>query len=448
MAKYLDLNGLSTFWAKVKSHVTAKIAAITNTNDGTPGASKTVTGLTQTAGKVTATFGDIAVDASQVTTGTLPLERGGTGGATAEAARENLDVYSKGETADLLSGKIEVVTELPTTGEAGKIYYVGPAGTGDDKYEEYIWDSTNSAFVKVGDHSVDLSEYVKTVSQGSGNYVSGVTKSGNVLTVTRGTLPAAATATPKMDGTAAAGTGTTWARADHVHPTDTSRAAASDLTSHTGDTTVHVTAAERTAWNAKTTTDVGYADAAFTKTVDGTTSEVVKASQLITDTNTFGNFAAVSDVIVGGITYHTYWTIAPTSTNTVYGFAVQPTSGRLVRICNDKGTYAARLYDQDSNTTYTFADSYNASTNKGATVATVTNAIAALDADSVGGSGKYISAVSQTDGLVAATASALSTTPTSGSAAPITSGAVYAALQGKEGTMTAITDAEIESTCV
>jgi len=41
-------------------------------------------------------------------------------------------------------------------------------------------------------------------------------------------LPAASSTTPAMDGTAAVGTGTTWARADHVHPTDTSRYAASN----------------------------------------------------------------------------------------------------------------------------------------------------------------------------------------------------------------------------
>ena len=35
---------------------------------------------------------------------------------------------------------------------------------------------------------------------------------------------AAATATPKMDGAAAVGTGTTFARADHVHPHDTTKA--------------------------------------------------------------------------------------------------------------------------------------------------------------------------------------------------------------------------------
>lgn len=37
-------------------------------------------------------------------------------------------------------------------------------------------------------------------------------------------IPSASSTTPSMDGTAAVGTGTTWARADHVHPTDTTRA--------------------------------------------------------------------------------------------------------------------------------------------------------------------------------------------------------------------------------
>ena len=63
--------------------------------------------------------------------------------------------------------------------------------------------------------------------------------------------PQPATAAPAADGTAAVGTSLLYARADHVHPTDTTRAAASALTSHTGNTTVHVTSAERTAWNAK-----------------------------------------------------------------------------------------------------------------------------------------------------------------------------------------------------
>lgn len=44
------------------------------------------------------------------------------------------------------------------------------------------------------------------------------------------TVPAAASSgTPAMDGTASRGSSAQYARADHVHPTDASRAAASDL---------------------------------------------------------------------------------------------------------------------------------------------------------------------------------------------------------------------------
>jgi len=56
-------------------------------------------------------------------------------------------------------------------------------------------------------------------------------------------------------------------------------------------------------------------------------------------------------------------------------------------------------------TTYTFDGTYNSSTNKAATVSTVTNAIATLDGTVTGsaGSGKTITAFSQTDGKVSAT---------------------------------------------
>jgi hypothetical protein len=70
-------------------------------------------------------------------------------------------------------------------------------------------------------------------------------------------------------------------------------------------------------------------------------------------------------------------------------------------------------------------------------------AIDALDVSSVGGSNKYISAISETDGKISATASNLATTVTSGSADPVTAGAVYTALSGYEPSMTPITDTEI-----
>ena len=51
--------------------------------------------------------------------------------------------------------------------------------------------------------------------------------------------------------------------------------------------------------------------------------------------------------------------------------------------------------------------------------------INALDVASVGGSGKYISAISETDGKINATASDLATSVSSGNSQPVTSGGVY-----------------------
>lgn len=186
---------------------------------------------------------------------------------------------------------------------------------------------------------------------------------------------------------------------------ETTYATKSELSTHTSDATVHITAAERKAWNAKASTsvattsanglmsktdkskldgissgankaDVSYASKKLTKTINGTTTDVVAASTIISDTNTFGNFAAVTDVNVDGTIYHTYWKIAPTSSNTVYGFAVHPTNGKLYRVYNNKGSYRVYSYDTDTNTTYSFDGTYNSSTNKAATVSSVTTRIA------------------------------------------------------------------------
>lgn len=55
---------------------------------------------------------------------------------------------------------------------------------------------------------------------------------------------------PVMDGTASVGSASTVARSDHKHPIDTSRAAKTDLDTHTSNTSTHITSTERTNWNA------------------------------------------------------------------------------------------------------------------------------------------------------------------------------------------------------
>ena len=63
------------------------------------------------------------------------------------------------------------------------------------------------------------------------------------------------------------------------------------------------------------------------------------------------------------------------------------------------------VFKTPPNTTYTFDGTYNASSNKAATVSTVTNAINALDGGTIGtpGAGKTITALSQTNGNISAT---------------------------------------------
>jgi hypothetical protein len=121
------------------------------------------------------------LDASKITTGTLPVGRGGTGASTVEGARTNLDVYSKSEVDARLSGRVEVVSALPATGETGVIYYVGPTGSGGDKYEEYIWakeaGASTESWIKVGEPTIDLSGYktkqtAKTSPSASGDALS------------------------------------------------------------------------------------------------------------------------------------------------------------------------------------------------------------------------------------------------------------------------------------
>lgn len=66
--------------------------------------------------------------------------------------------------------------------------------------------------------------------------------------------------------------------------------------------------------------------------------------------------------------------------------------------------------------------------------AKITAAIQALDVSSVGGDGKYISAISETDGKISATATTMDTTPTANSKKAVTSGGIANALAGKSST--------------
>lgn len=109
------------------------------------------------------------------------------------------------------------------------------------------------------DDNKDAIDALETVASGKADKVHGhaiaditnlqTTLDGKAAT-SHGTHVEYSTTAPVMDGTAAVGSASTVARSDHKHPTDTSRAAKTDFDSHTGNTTAHITATERTNWGA------------------------------------------------------------------------------------------------------------------------------------------------------------------------------------------------------
>lgn len=75
------------------------------------------------------------------------------------------------------------------------------------------------------------------------------------------------------------------------------------------------------------------------------------------------------------------------------------------------------------------------------TVQGVLTAIQALDAPAVGGDGKYIKSISETDGIIAVTAGNIDNVVTANSINPVTSGAVYTKVNAEETRATTAEDA-------
>ena len=77
------------------------------------------------------------------------------------------ETYTKTEVQNLISGitgiTIEVVSELPVSGENGVIYLVPKEGASPDIYNEYIWVETDEDFELIGNTEIDLTDYATRV---------------------------------------------------------------------------------------------------------------------------------------------------------------------------------------------------------------------------------------------------------------------------------------------
>ena len=119
-------------------------------------------------------------------------------GFVTKAVNDLTYYYTKTEVNGLIAAidqfryEIAASTSAVINPQPNVLYLIGPTGSGSDKYEEYVYPDSTTGWVKIGDTTIDLSGYVNSVvASGSGNYVSGFTKSGNTLTLAMGTLPTA-----------------------------------------------------------------------------------------------------------------------------------------------------------------------------------------------------------------------------------------------------------------
>jgi len=123
-------------------------------------------------------------------------------------------------------------TSAPTLDNDGNTLLVGAIYWNSTDNKMYVW--SGSVWVQIATTSVYTAPTIGSTIIPSGTTVTtiaGLTLTAPVLGTATGTsfnsITGLSSTTPVVDGTAAVGTATTTARADHVHPTDTSRAATS-----------------------------------------------------------------------------------------------------------------------------------------------------------------------------------------------------------------------------
>lgn len=129
--------------------------------------------------------------------------------ATMKSLSDALDVAKLGIK---YKGEVNYYSNLPATGnEIGDAYtvkYSGSSGTTPDG-TEYVWGAVSGTnqWINFSKDSYTKAEVDALLS----------------LKANTADIPTPSTAAPAMDGTAAVGTSTEYARADHVHPSDTSK---------------------------------------------------------------------------------------------------------------------------------------------------------------------------------------------------------------------------------
>lgn len=186
-------------WAKnsTKPSYTADEIKISSTGTNTVGES--ISSIRSTLGSIQTDLNDEIEDRKNGDTNTLSSAKTYADGkvsseattrANADTALDNKITALQTSISNIKPFSYEVVSTLPTASASTmyKIYLVADTHSdSNDSYDEYITlqSGTTYSWEKIGNTDVNLSDYVKTVSQsGTTGVVTSVTKSGNTITVT------------------------------------------------------------------------------------------------------------------------------------------------------------------------------------------------------------------------------------------------------------------------
>lgn len=152
--KYEDLEGtpdLAVYAKDADLHAVAKSGAYTDL-EGTPDLTVFAKSADLKAVATTGSYNDLT-DKPVIPTNNNEL----TNGAGYQTAAQVQEIVN-GAVGQITGISYEVVTELPTAGEAGVIYLMANGGANPNVYDEYIF--ANGKFEKIGTTETDLTGYL------------------------------------------------------------------------------------------------------------------------------------------------------------------------------------------------------------------------------------------------------------------------------------------------
>jgi hypothetical protein len=436
--------------------ITSAIEALDGTVTGTPGAGQTLTAFSQTDGVVSATFGDIAITSSQVSDKqTTTFD--GTGAnkdklVTGEAAKAGIDAainaldvdnisgFGAGKTLATLTetdGKIaatfqdiqiaesqvtNLTTDLGLKAPLASPEFTGTptaptASTGDDSTQ-----IATTAFVQTavaqGLATADALVYKGTVAGGSTGDYGALTNAANKGDVYK------VTTAGKVDGVAVE------VGDMLICNTDNTAAATADNYETVADNWDFIqTNLDGVVIGPASSTDAHIA------LFDGASGKLLKdgaksLSDFATADHVHGNIS--NDGKIGSTANLAVVTTTGGEVTTADLSVTAPTASGDTLAFIDSISQDSKGQISVTKKSVTVDSTYSASGTNPVNGTAIAAAIGTLDVDSVGGSGKYLSAISETDGKISATASDISSSVAESDTAPVSGGAVYTALQAKQ----------------